>query len=378
METIGTLAGGIAHDFNNILTPILGYTEMALEELSEESLLRYDIDQINVAATRGKDLVQQILTFSRQVDFDKKPLKLDEIVMEVMKLIRASFPSNIEIRQDLDAKTGTVLADATQMHQIIMNLATNALHAMKASGGELSVKLDLAEVGVRPIKGTAKIRKGTYVRLIISDTGHGMDKRTIERIFEPFFTKKEVGSGSGLGLSVVHGIVNNYNGTIVVESKPGEGSKFMIYLPQHTEGIIPQRDVTPKIKKGRGSILFVDDEKEITFMGKRMLESLGYTVDIKSDSQEALADFKKHPEKYDLLVTDQAMPKMLGTELIGNMRQIRPDLKSIIITGYQDSIPKDAIKLFGIADIISKPLILSEFSELIRKVLTTPEIKKAS
>ena len=378
METIGTLAGGIAHDFNNILTPILGYTEMALEELSEESLLRYDIDQINVAATRGKDLVQQILTFSRQVDFDKKPLKLDEIVMEVMKLIRASFPSNIEIRQDLDAKTGTVLADATQMHQIIMNLATNALHAMKASGGELSVKLDLVKVGVRPIKGTAKIQMGTYVRLIISDTGHGMDKRTIERIFEPFFTKKEVGSGSGLGLSVVHGIVNNYNGTIVVESKPGEGSKFMIYLPQHTEGIIPQRDVTQKIKKGRGSILFVDDEKEITFMGKRMLESLGYTVDIKSDSQEALADFKEHPEKYDLLVTDQAMPKMLGTELIGNMRQIRPDLKSIIITGYQDSIPKDAIKQFGIADIISKPLILSEFSELIQKVLTTPEIKKAS
>ena len=378
METIGTLAGGIAHDFNNILTPILGYTEMALEELSEESLLRYDIDQINVAATRGKDLVQQILTFSRQVDFDKKPLKLDEIVMEVMKLIRASFPSNIEIRQDLDAKTGTVLADATQMHQIIMNLATNALHAMKASGGELSVKLDLVEVGARPIKGTAKIQKGTYVRLKISDTGHGMDKRTIERIFEPFFTKKEVGSGSGLGLSVVHGIVNNYNGTIVVESKPGVGSTFIIYLPQHTERFVSQKEASQKVKRGKGSILFVDDEKEITFMGKRMLESLGYTVDIKSDSQEALADFKEHPEKYDLLVTDQAMPKMLGTELIGNMRQIRPDLKSIIITGYQDSIPKDAIKQFGIAEVISKPLILSEFSELIRKVLTTPEIKKAS
>ncbi len=378
METIGTLAGGIAHDFNNILTPILGYTEMALEELSEESLLRYDIDQINVAATRGKDLVQQILTFSRQVDFDKKPLKLDEIVVEVMKLIRASFPSNIEIRQDLDAETGTVLADATQMHQIIMNLATNALHAMKASGGELSVKLDLVEVGARPIKGTAKIQKGTYVRLKISDTGHGMDKRTIERIFEPFFTKKEVGSGSGLGLSVVHGIVNNYNGTIVVESKPGVGSTFIIYLPQHTERFVSQKEASQKVKRGKGSILFVDDEKEITFMGKRMLESLGYTVDIKSDSQEALADFKEHPEKYDLLVTDQAMPKMLGTELIGNMRQIRPDLKSIIITGYQDSIPKDAIKQFGIAEVISKPLILSEFSELIRKVLTTPEIKKAS
>ena len=220
------MAGGIAHDFNNILTPILGYTEMALEELSEESVLRYDIEQINSAATRGKDLVQQILTFSRQVDFDKKPLKLDDIIREVMKLIRASFPSNIEIQQDLDTDCGTVLADATQMHQIIMNLCTNAYHAMMGNGGVLSVKLDKIELGTRQINGSAKIQKGTYVRLTISDTGHGMDKRTVERIFEPFFTKKEVGSGSGLGLSVVHGIVSNYNGTIVVESEPGEGIHF--------------------------------------------------------------------------------------------------------------------------------------------------------
>ena len=378
METIGTLAGGIAHDFNNILTPILGYTEMALEELLEESVLRYDIEQINSAATRGKDLVQQILTFSRQVDFDKKPLKLDDIIREVMKLIRASFPSSIGIQQDLDAHCGTVLADATQMHQIIMNLCTNAYHAMMGTGGTLNVKLDKVKVGTRTLNGSAKIQKGTYVRLTITDTGHGMDKRTMERIFEPFFTKKEVGSGSGLGLSVVHGIVNNYNGTIVVESEPGEGSTFMIYLPQHSEHYVPLKDEAQKVKKGKGSILFVDDEKEITFMGKRMLESLGYSVDIKTDSMEALKDFKRDPDKFDLLVTDQAMPKMMGTELIGKVKQIRPDLKSIIITGYQDSIPKDAMEQFGIADIISKPLILSEFSELIRKVLTQQDIKKAS
>ncbi len=378
METIGTLAGGIAHDFNNILTPILGYTEMALEELSEDSALRYDIEQINGAATRGKDLVQQILTFSRQVDFDKKPLKLDDIIKEVLKLIRASFPSNIEIRQKLNSDTGTVLADATQMHQIIMNLCTNAYHAMLPSGGELSIMLDKVNVGTRPIKGSAKIQKGSYVRLTISDTGHGMDKSTMERIFEPFFTKKEVGSGSGLGLSVVHGIVNNYHGTIVVKSEPGEGASFMIYLPQHSKEYVAQKDEPQKVKKGHGSILFVDDEKEITFMGKKMLESLGYTVDIKSDSMEALQDFLSDPNKYDLLVTDHAMPKMMGTELIGKMKQVRPDLKSIIITGYQDSIPKDAIEQFGISDIISKPLILSEFSELIRRVLTEENIKKAS
>ncbi len=378
METIGTLAGGIAHDFNNILTPILGYTEMALEELSEESVLKYDIEQINGAATRGKDLVQQILTFSRQVDFDKKPLKLDVIIKEVLKLIRASFPSNIEIRQELNAGTGTVLADGTQMHQIIMNLCTNAYHAMMGGGGVLSIKLDTKKVGSRSVKGSSKIQKGTYVRLIISDTGHGMDKRTIERIFEPFFTKKEVGSGSGLGLSVVHGIVNNYNGTIVVESEPGEGATFIIYLPQHSEDYVPLKGTVQKVKKGHGSILFVDDEKEITFMGKRMLESLGYSVEIKSDSLEALQEFKGDPGKYDLLVTDHAMPKMMGTELIGQMKKIRPNLKSIIITGYQDSIPKDAIEQYGIADIISKPLILSEFSELIRKVLAEDDIQKAS
>ncbi|MEN8229669.1 MAG: ATP-binding protein [Bacteroidota bacterium] len=378
METIGTLAGGIAHDFNNILTPILGYTEMAIEELSEESVLKYDIEQINSAAIRGKDLVQQILTFSRQVDFDKKPLKLDDLIMEVLKLIRASFPSNIEIRQELDPNCGTVLADATQMHQIIMNLCTNAYHAMMQNGGVLVVKLNKENITARQTIGSAKMQKGTYVKLTISDTGHGMDKRTVERIFEPFFTKKEVGSGSGLGLSVVHGIVSNNHGSIVVESEPGEGSTFIIYLPQHSEEFFPEKDTAQKVKKGKGSILFVDDEKEITFMGKRMLESLGYSVDIKSDSQTALQDFKKDPYKYDLLVTDQAMPKMMGTELIGEVKQIRPDLKSIVITGYQDSIPTNAMEQYDIADIISKPLILSEFSELIRKVLSQKNIGKAS
>jgi len=369
METIGTLAGGIAHDFNNILTPILGYTEMALEEMSEDSTLRYDIEQINSAAVRGKDLVQQILTFSRQVDFDKKPLKLDEVVTEVLKLIRASFPSNIEIRQELDKQCGTVLADSTQMHQIIMNLCTNAYHAMMGKGGVLTIKLEKKKVGARFITGSAKIQKGTYVRLTISDNGHGMDKRTVERIFEPFFTMKEVGSGSGLGLSVVHGIVSNYQGSIVVESEPGKGSSFAIYLPQHSEHYDDVKADTQRMKKGKGSIMFVDDEKEITFMGKRMLESLGYTVDIRTDSQEALEAFRSNPHKYDVLVTDQAMPKLMGTELIARVREVRPDMKSIIITGYQDSIPPNAMEQYGIADIISKPLILSEFSELIGKVL---------
>lgn len=377
METIGTLAGGIAHDFNNILTPVLGYTEMALEELSDESTLKYDIEQINSAALRGKDLVQQILTFSRQVDFDKKPLHLHLIVKEVMNLIRASFPSNIEIRQDLDTDCGTILADATQMHQIVMNLCTNSLYAMTDKGGILEVRLDALELNPKKIKANANVKKGNYVRLTISDTGIGMDKQTITRIFEPFFTNKEVGSGSGLGLSVVHGIVNNYNGAIQVQSEPGNGTIFMIYLPQHSAHDITDSQVTEITRKGNENILFVDDEKEITYMGKKMLESLGYTVDIRTDGFSALHEIQTNKQKYDLLVTDQNMPKMLGTDLVKRAKKIRPDLKVILITGYEDSIKEGSISEYDVAEIIMKPLILSEFSKTIRNVLDTRAIQTA-
>jgi CheY-like chemotaxis protein/two-component sensor histidine kinase len=377
METIGTLAGGIAHDFNNILTPILGYTEMALEELSDESTLKYDIEQINNAALRGKDLVQQILTFSRQVDFDKKPLHLHLVVKEVMNLIRASFPSNIEIRQDLDTDCGTILADATQMHQIIMNLCTNSLHAMTDKGGILEVRLDALELNPKKIKTNDTIKKGNYVRLTVSDTGIGMDKQTIDRMFEPFFTNKEVGSGSGLGLSVVHGIVNNYNGAIQVNSEPGKGTIFMIYLPQHSAHGTEDDQITEVTRKGSENILFVDDEKEITYMGKKMLESLGYTVDIRTDGFSALHEIQTNKQKYDLLVTDQNMPRMLGTDLVMRAKKIKPDLKVILITGYEDSIKDGSVSEYDIAEIIMKPLILSEFSKIIRNVLDTKATKTA-
>ena len=377
METIGTLAGGIAHDFNNILTPILGYTEMALEELSNESTLKYDIEQINHAALRGKDLVQQILTFSRQVDFDKKPLHLHLVVKEVTNLIRASFPSNIEIRQDLDTDCGTIMADATQMHQIIMNLCANSLHAMADKGGILKVRLDALVLNPKKIKANANIKKGNYVRLTISDTGVGMDKQTIDRIFEPFFTNKEVGSGSGLGLSVVHGIVNNYNGAIQVQSEQGKGTIFMIYLPQHSAHGTEVSQITETTRKGSENILFVDDEKEITYMGKKMLESLGYTVDIRTDGFSALHEVQTHKQKYDLLVTDQNMPKMLGTDLVKRAKKIRPDLKVILITGYEDSIKEGSVNEYDIDEIIMKPLILSEFSKTIRNVLDTIATKTA-
>jgi len=369
METIGTLAGGIAHDFNNILTPILGYTDMALEELPDESTLRFDIEQINQAATRGKDLVQQILTFSREVNFDKKPIQLNLVVIEVLNLLKASFPTGIEIKQKLDPNIGTILADATHMHQIIMNLCTNASYAMMNTGGILEVQLDVVISDRKLTKQVPNLKKGKYVRLTLSDTGHGMDSKTKERIFEPFFTRKEVGSGSGLGLSVVHGIVNNYGGAITVDSTLGKGTTFTIYLPQYGTNPVNQDDLNKTITKGDEFILFVDDEQEITYMGKKMLENLGYKVTIKTDSLSALEEFKLNPAKYSLVVTDQTMPRMFGTELAVRLKEIRPGLKVIIITGYIDKISEDLINEAGISEIIMKPLILSDFSKVIRKVL---------
>lgn len=369
METIGTLAGGIAHDFNNILTPILGYTDMALEELPAESNLRFDIEQINNAAHRGKDLVQQVLTFSREVDFANKPIHLQPIVAEALNLIKASFSSDIVINQHYDQKIGTVLADPTHIHQIVMNLCTNANHAMMKKGGTIDVKLEAVKIDVKSAEKIPKLKKGDYIRLTISDTGHGMDLKTKERIFEPFFTRKEVGSGSGLGLSVVHGIINNYGGAIEVDSTPGMGTTFMIYLPKYGTDVLESDKSNKKLLKGDEQILFVDDEPEITFMGKKMLENLGYKVSISSNSVSAFEEFKKHPEMYSLLVTDQSMPNISGTELAVMMKEVKPDLKVIIITGYADNLSEEVISKSGISEVILKPMILDDFSKIIRRVL---------
>ena len=369
METIGTLAGGIAHDFNNILTPILGYTDMAREELPEESNLRFDLEQINNAALRGKDLVQQILTFSREVDFEKKPIQIQPIVAEVLNLLKSSFPPSVQIKQDLDLQTGTVLADPTHIHQIVMNLCTNANHAMMKTGGILNIKLDSVTINKKSADKIPNLKNGDYIRLTISDTGYGMDIKTKERIFEPFFTRKEVGSGSGLGLSVVHGIINNYGGAIIVDSKPGKGTVFMIYLPKYSNDPGDISKSAKKPIKGDEHILFVDDEPEITFMGKKMLENLGYKVTIKSDSLSALEEFKKNPRKFSLLVTDQSMPLMSGTQLAGRMKSLNPGLKVIIITGFADNLSGDELSRSGISEVILKPMRLDEFSNVIRKVL---------
>lgn len=374
METIGTLAGGIAHDFNNILTPILGYTDMALEELPEESNLRFDIEQINSAANRGKDLVQQILTFSREVDLKKKPIRIQPIVAEVLNLLKGSFPPNVEIKQNLDPSIGSVFADPTQIHQVVMNLCTNANHAMMKTGGVLEVTLDSVMVDQKAALKITNLKKGEYIRLIISDTGYGMDIKTKERIFEPFFTRKEVGLGSGLGLSVVHGIISNYGGAIAVDSTPNKGTSFTIYLPKDGSDPSGTEKSDRKLIKGDENILFVDDEPEITFMAKKMLENLGYKVTIKSDSISAIEEFRNDPVKYSLLITDQNMPKLTGTELASSMKKINPGLKVIIITGYSDNLSDDTLTQIGISEVILKPIRLDDFSKIIRRVLDFSDV----
>jgi signal transduction histidine kinase len=369
METIGTLAGGIAHDFNNILTPILGYTDMALEELPPESTLKFDLEQINTSALRGKDLVQKILTFSREVDFEKKPIKMKSVINEVLNMLMASLPDGIEVKFKASSATGTVLADATHLHQIIMNLCTNAVHAMKDQGGILELSLKAMAITGKMAKEIPNLKKGKYIILTISDTGHGMDSVTRKRIFEPFFTKKEVGSGSGLGLSVVHGIVNNYDGAITVESEPGTGTIFTLYLPEYEDDGLESSVASRKVAKGDEYILFVDDEQEITFMGKRMLENLGYKVTVMTDSLAALDEFSSNPNLYSLLVTDQTMPRMLGTELAARVKKIKPEIKIIIITGFVDNLTNEMITEIGISELVIKPLVFSDFSKTIRRVL---------
>jgi len=372
METIGTLAGGIAHDFNNILTPILGYTEMALEEVEEDNTLRFDIEQINHAAVRAKDLVQQLLTFSRQMDVEKKPSDLKKIIEEVLNLVRASVPKNIKITTDLSAGCGTVLVDATQIHQVLMNLCTNAAHAMTPEGGDLFIGLKEVELDAAKVKKFNNINPGVYANITVGDTGIGMDKQTMQRIFEPFFTKKEVGVGSGLGLAVVHGIINSYRGVITVDSAPGKGTIFEIYLPRFSDA--KEIEISEEfLKTGMEHIMFVDDEEEVTFIGKKMLESLGYSVTIRTDGYKAFQEFKEHPGEYDLLVTDQVMPGLLGTNLAAKFRQLNPKLKVIIITGAKESINEKIIEDYKIDELLLKPLKISEFSKVIRKVLDEKE-----
>lgn len=369
MEAIGMLAGGIAHDFNNILAAILGYTELSLETVSEESQLHSDLTQIFKAGNRARDLINQILTFSRQSELEKAPILIAPIVKESLKLLRASLPSSIEIRQNILIETGVVLADPTQIHQVVMNLCTNAGHEMREKGGILEVTLDSKKLDAGFCLVHPGLIPGAYVLLMISDTGLGIPREILPRIFEPYFTTKDKSGGTGLGLSVVHGIVTECGGLVTVYSEVGKGATFKVYLPLIAEKPSFESENKPSIAIGHERILFVDDEESILHVGKRILEQIGYTVTAVGGSMEALELFEKNPGSFDLVITDMTMPFMTGDELAAGLMRVRQDIPIIILTGYSEKLTKENALSLGIRAYMGKPLLKSEMAETVRRVL---------
>ncbi|MGA2108684.1 MAG: ATP-binding protein [Syntrophorhabdales bacterium] len=370
MEAVGTLAGGIAHDFNNILAAIIGFSEIAQEKTPEESPARRHMERVFAAGIRGRDLVKQILAFSRQAEPEMHPLKLVAVVRETLKLLRASLPRTIDIRTNLRGESGSVLADPVQMQQVLMNLCTNAAHAMKRGGGRISIDLTGFAFSSPEDAPDPTMSPGSYARLSVTDTGVGMSPELLEHIFDPFFTTKAAGEGTGLGLSVVHGIVANHGGAITVSSEPGLGSTFTIYLPKVVvEQSRESADEGGSIPRGHESILFVDDEEDLITIGDAMLTDLGYRVTAKTDAREALALFRLDASRFDLVITDQTMPEMTGVELAGEICTIRPDMPIITCTGFSYVVDADSARAAGIKAFAMKPLTKREFARTIRKVL---------
>ena len=370
MEAIGTLAGGIAHDFNNILGVILGFSELTLYEVAQSSVAWHNLQQVLTASQRAKDLVRQILTFSRKDEQERQPLQLYLVIHEALKLLRASLPTTIDIRQELAEDSGTILADPTQMQQVLMNLCNNAEYAMRDTGGILDVRLDKMEVGEALAARHPELLPGPYVRLTVRDTGIGMEEAVLARIFEPFYTTKSAGDGTGMGLAVVHGIVTNHSGAIDVDSTPGQGTTFTLYLPQIQAAGTEELQPDTPAPHGTGQILFVDDEETLARLGQRMLERLGYSVVAITNSIEALETFRRTPEAFDLVITDQTMPQMTGEVLARELRQIRADIPIILCTGFSHVIDTDKAAAQGIDAFMLKPLIAKDLGLAIQQVLS--------
>jgi PAS domain S-box-containing protein len=371
MEAIGTLAGGIAHDFNNILSAIMGYTELAVLGVPEKLPAKQNLQEVLKASHRAKDLVRQILTFSRQGEQERKPVLIFPIVKETLKLLRASLPSTIEIRQKIDSETGVVDANLTQIHQVVMNLCTNAAHAMKENGGVLEVTLVNVEMDTDTTAQHPDIHPGPYLRLTVSDTGIGIAPDLVERIFDPYFTTKKVGEGTGLGLAVVHGIVKTHGGIIKVYSELGKGSTFHVYFPR-IDGFqeITETQKVELLPMGNHErVLFVDDEQALVELGEKMLEHLGYEVTVRTSSIEALELFRNQPDRFDLIITDFTMPNMTGDKLAQEVMRFRPGLPVILCTGFSDRISEMKAKALGIQEFVMKPFDLNDLAQTIRRAL---------
>lgn len=368
LESIGTLAGGIAHDFNNILSSIIGFTELSIDDVQKDSSLADNLNEVLTAGKRAKDLVSQILTFSREEQKEKVPIKPDLIVREAIKLLKASLPSTITIKNDWCGKH-LIMGDTSQLHQIVMNLATNAAHAMKKEGGTLEVRLEDVVLDEVFCSMHRELSPGEYVLLTVADSGHGIPKENLSRIFDPFFTTKKKNEGTGLGLSVVHGIIKGSGGAIYVDSEPSQGTVFRLYFPAVKMHVADELEVEVALPVGSEHILFVDDEPSVVKMGSRILSSLGYTVTTRMSSLEALELFKNNSDKFDLVISDMTMPQMTGDLLTAEIKRIKPSMPIILCTGFNLDHDGAGIKHIGIEALINKPVLKQELATKVRAVL---------
>jgi PAS domain S-box-containing protein len=369
MEAIGTLAGGIAHDFNNILAGIIGFTELAMEDIPPDNPVYHYMERVLKGGYRGRDLVRQILAFSRHSDHEKKPIALSHVVEEAVKLLRPAFPSSIEIQMRLHGNRDTILADPVQMHQVVLNLCTNAAHAMRDTGGVLEITIGDEDFSELEAIRSPDLSPGAYVRLSVSDQGCGITPDVINKIFDPFFTTKAPGEGTGMGLSVVHGIARNHGGHVTVNSELGKGSTFHVYLPR-TEAVAAADAESPRqISGGNECILFVDDEEQLVELNLQRLRDLGYMVVATTSSVEALKAFAAEPDRFDLVIVDYTMPHMTGIDLATKLLEIRPDIRIILSSGFNEQIGPEMIKQTGIKAFIAKTAGKRELAKLIRQVL---------
>ncbi|MGD9248591.1 MAG: ATP-binding protein, partial [Desulfobacteraceae bacterium] len=368
MEAIGTLAGGIAHDFNNVLAAIMGYVELAMFDASPGSKVCQELDQVLKASRRAAELVRQILTFSRKTGQERQALDPKPLVGEALKMIRATLPTTIDIRQRLDTDGAKIVANATQLHQVIMNLCTNAAHAMEDSGGTLEVGLEKREI-TGADAGRHGVTPGHYLQISISDTGPGISPALQQRIFDPYFTTKAQGKGTGLGLAVARGIVQSHGGAIHVESQVDKGACFNVLFPLTCVPAASSSEKNQLLPTGTASVLFVDDEPVLTELGEQMLSRLGYRVTCCEEPQEALKLFRKDPYQFDLVITDTTMPNMTGDILASRMLAIRPDIPVFLCTGYSEQITPEKASRIGIAAFLMKPLSISDLAFSLRRTL---------
>lgn len=368
MEALGTLAGGVAHDFNNVLAAVIGYTQIALADTPQEAPTRAYLKRVLEAGERATALVKQILAFSRKSDLELQPVQASVIVKEVLKLVRATLPVTISIVQHVKSEA-VVMADPVQIHQVMMNLCANAGYAMKEKGGTLTVSLEDMVLDDNFVQQHVDLKPGPYLRLSVADTGQGIVAEHMGRIFDPFFTTKPKGEGTGMGLSVVHGIVTSLGGAVLANSEPGKGARFDIYLPEVPQAPVPMKRLSGALPVGTERILFVDDEPFQTDMLKHMLALLGYKVEIRNDPKEALALFEAQPGSFNLVITDLMMPGMRGDELAQRMLTVRPDIPIIMCTGYGENITAEKTEAIGIRAFALKPLSMDELARLIRTVL---------